>query len=366
MLRGVRTILKTLVPWMVSTFGARVVQAQDARSIVPPLVRITGVVFDSTAGRPLDGALVQLLLASDRTRARTVVADSLGRFSFVDVEAGTWMLGFLHPRTDTLPAGAPTSLLSLQAGEERREVVLFVPSEQGSASPLRSMREPVGRVRGFVIDSAGRPVANARVLVSSGREIARTSERGGFTVEDLPTGDQNLEVRAVGYRPQRFRLMITPGETLLVDVELDRFTPMMATMTASAQRTVAGFEERRGQGRGQFLAAAEIASLRPSQVADALRRMHGVRVSPRASFSSQIRMRTPTRKVCEPTVYLDGVELLTKSNDLDAFVDVDDIAALEVYAKAEEVPLDFPGDPLCGAILIWRKHDRQGNEGTPV
>jgi hypothetical protein len=341
---------------VVALLGGPLLPAQEPQ--LPPATRLTGTVFDSTAHQPLAGALVQLLPAEDRTVARTVTSDSLGRFAFPDVAAGTWMLGFLHPRTDTIPGGAPTHLLTLRVGVDAREVTLFVPTDQRGEAELLAYRDPVGRVRGTVQDSVGRPVPSARVLDADERELARTTEAGTFMLEALPAGNQRLEVRAVGFAPQRFAFDVRPDETVLLDVELYGLAPVMATVTATARRTIAGFHERRGQGRGQYLDAEEIAKRRPLQVADAVWRLQGVIVTPRTSFSSRVFVRSGRRQ-CEPAVYIDGVELPSKTADLDAFVDVDDIAALEVYSTAAEVPLEFPGDPLCGAILIWRKEDHR-------
>ncbi|MCU0618240.1 MAG: carboxypeptidase-like regulatory domain-containing protein, partial [Gemmatimonadaceae bacterium] len=216
--------------------SARPLHTQSSGSNERPPLRVTGVVFDSVAGVPLAGAVVQLLLSSDRTRARTVIADSLGRFGFANVEPGTWMLGFLHPRTDSLPGGAPTHQLTLRDGMGTREVTLYVPTETRGDRMLLEHTTPIGRVRGLVQDSAGRPIANARVLDADEQELTRTSETGAFSLDALPAGDVDLQVRAVGFMPQRFRLALRPDETLLLDLELDRFAPLMATVTASARR----------------------------------------------------------------------------------------------------------------------------------
>ncbi len=361
-IRGVRGSLagyvrSTCLLLAVALVAGRTLGAQSSTAASNADARVVGVVHDSTSGLPLAGALVQLLPANDRASVRTVESDSLGRFTFDAVTPGMWLLGFLHARADALPGGAPTHLLTVRAGTSAREVTLFVPTQPIGADVLLAYRDQTGRVRGTVQDTAGRPVANARVLAADERELARTSETGAFALEALPVGDNDLEVRAVGYMPQRFRFVVRPDEPLFLDVELDQFTPVMATVTATARRTIAGFHERRGSGTGQYLDADDIARLSPVQVADALRRMPGVNVGPRRSFSSQVLMRSPERRPCKPTVYLDGVELLNRADNLDAFVDVDDIAALEVYAEPTEVPLEFPGEPFCGAILIWRKTD---------
>ena len=58
---------------------------------------VHGAVYDSIAGRPLVGALVQLVAAdSGSTYGRTVVSDSLGAFRFADAPSGRFTLGFYH------------------------------------------------------------------------------------------------------------------------------------------------------------------------------------------------------------------------------------------------------------------------------
>ena len=64
-------------------------------------------------------------------------------------------------------------------------------------------------------------------------------------------------------------------------------------------------------------------------------------------------------KQCEPGVWIDGVEKLDRTRDLDAYFDVDDVRAVEVYSSPAEVPAGFAGDLLCGAVLIWTR----GQEG---
>ena len=347
--------LARLVAVALALLAPLATSAQETRPAAVSMVRLTGLVFDSTANRALAGAVVQLLPADDRTLVRSVIADSLGRFTFPDVAPGTWMLGFLHQRTDTIPGGSPTHLLTLRAGGVR-DVLLYVSASQRGYAALLAQSDPVGRVLGTVQDSAGRPIANARVLQSDEQVLARTSETGAFSLEALPAGGHVLQVRAVGFTPQRFGFAVDPDQTMHLDVQLYPLAPVLATVTATARRTIAGFHARRGRGGGQYLDADDIASRRPQQVAEALRLMQGVVITRRRSFSSQILVRSEFQ-VCEPAVYLDGVELLTQTRDLDAFVDVDDIAAMEVYIKRAEMPLEFPGIPFCGAILIWRKED---------
>ncbi len=83
----------------------------------PAGARVRGVVFDSMAMRPLAGAVVQLAHAPaagrlDRTRSATT--DSLGRFAFDGVPAGTWLLGFQHVAVDSLGLRSPLQRLDVR------------------------------------------------------------------------------------------------------------------------------------------------------------------------------------------------------------------------------------------------------------
>ncbi|MEO7964674.1 MAG: carboxypeptidase-like regulatory domain-containing protein [Gemmatimonadaceae bacterium] len=64
--------------------------------------RVTGVVFDSIAMRPMAGAVVQLVLAIDRSDLTSATTSANGSFVFDSVPSGTWLIGFFHPSLDLL------------------------------------------------------------------------------------------------------------------------------------------------------------------------------------------------------------------------------------------------------------------------
>jgi hypothetical protein len=63
---------------------------------------VEGVVFDSLDGRPLVGALVQIVASPPGQEAYSVTSDSLGRFRIENVRAGQYISGFLHPLLDSV------------------------------------------------------------------------------------------------------------------------------------------------------------------------------------------------------------------------------------------------------------------------
>ena len=70
--------------------------------------RVTGLVFDSLTAQPLADALVQLIATNDRARAASARTNARGEFAFDTVATGAYLIGFLHPRLDSLML-APTS-----------------------------------------------------------------------------------------------------------------------------------------------------------------------------------------------------------------------------------------------------------------
>lgn len=104
----------------------------------PAAARVRGVVFDSMAMRPLAGAVVQLAhvpAPGTLARTRTATTDSLGRFDFEGVPAGTYLLGFQHVAVDSLGLQGP-----LQRVDVRTQATLT------TSMAVPSMRSIIGTV----------------------------------------------------------------------------------------------------------------------------------------------------------------------------------------------------------------------------
>ena len=111
----------------VLALGLRVsAQAQDRL----PAARVTGVVYDSMAMRPLSGAVVQLaLVISSGTidAVRSLVTDSLGRYDFAGIPPGTYLLGFQHVAVDSLGLRGPLQRVDVRTASTVR-APMSVPS----------------------------------------------------------------------------------------------------------------------------------------------------------------------------------------------------------------------------------------------
>ncbi len=166
---------------------------------------VSGVVHDSVAGKPLAGALVQLVGADSLSRfGQTVVSDWQGQFAFKDVPDGRYTLGFYHPMLDSLGLEPMQRAVSV-AGLRAVHADLAIPSAAhlrtiicGPPSPQNSGAVVIGIVRDARDRSpaAGVTVAAEWVEYSLGkgglirrapRRVTTTKESGWFGLCNVPS-----------------------------------------------------------------------------------------------------------------------------------------------------------------------------------
>ena len=78
---------------------------------------VVGTVFDSLTMRGLVGATVQLASTSGQSSSRTAKTDASGNFEFTDVAVGSYLLGFFHPKLDSLGLTSETRQLDIRTAE---------------------------------------------------------------------------------------------------------------------------------------------------------------------------------------------------------------------------------------------------------
>ncbi|MEQ1693104.1 MAG: Plug domain-containing protein, partial [Gemmatimonas sp.] len=172
-------------------------------------------------------------------------------------------------------------------------------------------------------------------------------------------GTRTLEVRAVGYYPERRAIDVVDG-TAPVNVALVTFKSVLETVKISANylrySNLAGFRERQRTSVGQFITAADIARRQPITTSDLFRMVSGVYVDRDTEGDATILMRGVFEERCSPAVYIDGSYLsVLNASNLDSFVSPNEIAAIEVYSPTQ-VPAQFqPGLSGCGSIVIWTR-----------
>jgi hypothetical protein len=249
---------------------------------------LAGVVYDSLHGRPLAGAMVQLVPAGAHPGpTHAVEADSLGTFRFDGLRADRYVIGFRHPVVDALGLSEPAWRVQV-SGDSVHYVMLALPSALGMrsrfcASPSES--DSSGMLIGIVRDpDSGVPLAGASVtvlwneLIMDARGLRHEEQRfpgksnaeGRYMFCSLPAA-VTLTARAeVGKRASGYvELWIPPRGLLHRDFAIpsDSASIVVTTNAAGApeaepvRRGTARLSGRALNANGQPMAGAQVAVL---------------------------------------------------------------------------------------------------------
>lgn len=347
--------------------GPRVVSNSDAV--------VVGFVRDARDGAPAAGATVtgewleiSIKRGSIGSRVPHLVATASDRgwFALCNVPSpGTILLSASRgaDSTDVIELDVPSN------GLLRRELYLgparTVTGIDTIVNVTRRVHAGDGQISGVIVGTTnGLPIAGALVSISDGPQ-SRTNERGEWTITDAPAGTRMLEVRALGYYPERRPIDVISGAQPL-HIALSTMRSVLDTVKVNATRLSAQqqaeFNHRRRSGMGRYLSAEEIARRQAVYTSDLFRSIPGVRFD-RTSTGGQlgappIMMRAAVGGMCAPSIYIDGHYMFEMSaDDLDAFVQPSEITGIEVYTGATAPPEYQQGLNGCGSIVIWTNTD---------
>lgn len=449
--------------------------AQSTSQSDSAVTGISGSVYDSLAGKPLAGALVQLVSSGENIArgARSATTGANGEFELSGIRRGKYLIGFLHSALDSLGLSVPPRLLAvsdstpaqialavpsattvrgqlcsqpqaddstglmlgfvrdadsgiplggasvvvmwteivLQDGirTERRQVpvkansdgwyaLCGVPTDgaitalaesgenasgqieitvpprgllhrdfsipRGSAvivvadttdsTASEPVRHGTARLTGVVRNEQGKPLAGAQLMVWGSGVSGSAGDDGRFSLFTLPAGTQALEVRYVGYAPERVTVDLVSNQTRSVVVTLDKVAEVLSGVVVYGKRNrrsrdLTGFAERRNRGFGHFITRADIEKRHPFQFTDMMHQVPGFRVV--SGWGLGYTIASTRVNGCPPEIYLDGVRV-ANDVDLNLMVNTSDIVGVEAYAGASESPPQYTTG-LCGSILIW-------------
>jgi carboxypeptidase family protein len=212
-------------------------------------------------------------------------------------------------------------------------------------------------LRGRVLDSElGQAVSSAIVRIKPGPAPFTTDTLGRFEVRDLPAGDAEVTIEALGYQPGVFRVHLVAADTVngVFPLDFTGYRLAAVVVEARAEQLVPrylDFERRKRSGMGAYLRWDEIAQKGYGSVGDALHVVRGVHIQcNQETFECFVFMaRTPN---CQPTWWIDGVQVYSFQEN----TPIRDIYGIEVYRGPGEVPAEFTGsNAACGVIVIWTK-----------
>jgi hypothetical protein len=223
------------------------------------------------------------------------------------------------------------------------------------------------QVRGVVTDTAGRPLAEAVVILPDVQKRTRTDSLGRFELESPMPGRQTLRVLLIGYRMNESRVTVPADAPVEVRIAMQVTRQVLDTVRvvdveSCAPHTVRGFECRRDGGPAWYRDAGEIRSMQPDTWADMLDGMPGLRRIPVMTKEGLEYRVGPSPSMCLRESYngyekrWDGhirrvpeVELIHR-----------DVVAIEYYDDFKKVPkiyerLAWPKDAAtpCALIIYW-------------
>lgn len=237
--------------------------------------------------------------------------------------------------------------------------------------PGQQERDTTAAIAGTVRSSInGLPIGGVTVTVRGTRVFGVSDSAGAFTLTGLPSGQRTVRVLypdSVPHNPgdtlaydQDFTLhgRTTLRLSVLLDLDAQVLTPVVVEEnTSRAERSLAGFFDRKKQGIGTFYTRADLDRLH-APTPQTLLTQAGV------TMRCRLRRCVPLvyqgggagGQLCVMSLFVNGLRVAT--DYLDA-VRVEDLAAVEVYLHPFDVPARFRigfGRDDCGAVLLWVKH----------
>lgn len=353
---------------------AQGVRAQTTCSEASPgRANLSGVVRATPGDVPLPGATVT---ARWRGGNRQMESGPDGRYAFCSLRADLSLV------LSAELAPYRSADVGIELGGGREDVPLAVDLRAADAVKGR------GRVTGRVLDRETlEPVAGARIGLDEGDFIGLSDAAGRFLIEDLIPGTGLLRIQHLAYGEHQTPLDI-PGEgTLEVELLLapaalpvDPITVTVLGMR-SFKLDMAGFYERRDVnerlGLGHYLTRNDIQRRGASRVSHILSEIPRVAMLDGGCPTS--RCNIPVigssggdcgrlkdvggEQVLGASLYIDGRRMSVVSgrrghvmlSGVDDFLTPGDVAGIEVYTGAGDLPGEFAdaNAQRCGAIVIW-------------
>jgi len=236
-----------------------------------------------------------------------------------------------------------------------------------SATPARAQ---TGTITGTVTDAeTGESLPGVNVVVKGANIGAATGSDGTFEIQDVPAGEQTLEVRFVGYRTKRKNVSVSDGEVTVVKVQLRRSALDLEELVvvgygAQRQRDVTGSVGR--------IEAQELAKNTELGVQETLQgETAGVFVESSTGklgqgFRVQIRGVSSVSADNQPLYVVDGIPVTTQNLSSNSAptnpltnLNFDDIESIEVLKDASAAAI-YGSRGSNGVVLINTKGGRAG------
>ena len=247
---------------------------------------------------------------------------------------------------------------------------VMIPGPLG-AQLTEQLLSTLSTVAGRVVDhESSSPLAGASISITPvepgapGAATRFSDDDGAFRFTNLAPGDYVLSVSSPGYHSAEHGLPVAAGSDVRLLVRLSPSPIELEPLVVVTERRpwfMDGFEERRADARLHtgFFTQDEISALHARYISDVLFTVPGVAVRPRLFGSPVVQTPYAGRPGNCMNVFVNGSFVGGNGSfgggavPYDDMYPPDDIAALEVYALAHDLPQQFDRPGGCGAIAIW-------------
>jgi hypothetical protein len=286
-------------------------------------------------------------------------------------------------RLGDLPAG-PITVRAERGGFVGIEFELRLPPDSTVGIGLKLLRTaiPFGTVHIDSGSDAGRQGRTVRVVSEQGQPIVYanvtaeggttriTDEKGEISLGGGKRQTLSLRVARIGFAPW-FGKVNLPTDAVMT-VTLPSIAQALAPVTVTGAAAVtsplvhSGFYARwmmrlKGALSADFIGPEELELRHPDKITNVLRGLDGVMVKCDAqnncyAFSTHSSTLDVTQS-CPMAIMIDGLQQYPTPGSLvniDALLDANDVAAVEVYARAGNMPITLQAnDTKCGVIAFW-------------
>lgn len=275
-----------------------------------------------------------------------------------------------------LPTSGAMTLVAVRGADSTDLIDVFVPAKGFLRHDLFLPAEQKERLSGKVTSAARGEVLPGAQVRMSGVET-RANERGEWVLADAPAGTRILEVRAVGYYPERRTVDVVAGAGAApIQIALSTMKAVLDTVKITATRIsdrdrIAFLERRRTTG-GRFLTAEDIARRGGQFATDVFRSVPGLRIGfatdtlesdfnmiPADSINATNRMvlmRGISGNYCAPAIFLNGLSIPDlRADDIDSWARSKELTGIEIYSESATPPQYQRGPRGCGSIVMWKK-----------
>jgi hypothetical protein len=235
-----------------------------------------------------------------------------------------------------------------------------------SAVPSNINGQEKGLLTGTVTRTDKTPIENARVKVVGTDIIAETRADGSYRLWGIPAGTHSLEVRMLGFATALMPFEISAGAAMEVPVTLVAIATSLDTVRVRSSDgltpAMRGFEERRRRGGGKFFTMQEISRMQVRTVSDILRRAPGIQIQNVSGVfgpNDAVRSSRTGNRPCPLLFFVNGSPFPMQPDvTINNYISASDVAAMEVYSGASEVPPQFNSGlstARCGVVVIWTR-----------